>query len=63
MLIEEAMKNAMPALSNCMVIGDKRKFLSILFCLQVEINAETEIASNKLIGAALDTLKEISCRQ
>merc|ERR1712070_372307 len=24
-LIEEHMKNAMPALSNCMVIGDKRK--------------------------------------
>ena len=53
------MKNAMPALSNCMVIGDKRKFLSILFCLQVEVDAETGIASNKLTGAALDTSKEI----
>jgi len=58
-LIEEQMKIAMPALSNCMVIGDKRKFLSIVLCLQVEINVETGIASNKLTGVALDTCKEI----
>ena len=57
-LIEEAMKNAMPALSNCMVIGDKRKFLSILFCLQVEVG-DDGVASNKLTGAALDTSKQI----
>jgi len=58
-LIEDAMKGAMPALSNCMVIGDKRKFLSILFCLQVEIDPATGVASNKLTGVALDTSKEI----
>merc|ERR1739844_535261 len=58
-LIEEEMKDAMPALANCMTIGDKRKFLSILLCLQVEIDAETGEASNKLTGAALDTSKEI----
>merc|ERR1712038_669544 len=50
-LIEDNMKDAMPALSNCMVIGDKRKFLSILFCLQVEVDVST--------GVALDTSKEI----
>ncbi len=57
-LIEDAMKDAMPALSNCMVIGDKRKFLSILFCLHVEMD-ENGQATNKLTGAALDTSKEI----
>merc|ERR1712130_137314 len=57
-LIEDAMKDAMPALSNCMVIGDKRKFLSILFCLQVEIS-EDGVATNKLTGEALDTSKRI----
>jgi long-chain-fatty-acid--CoA ligase ACSBG len=57
-IIEEAMKEAMPALSNCMVIGDKRKFLSILFCLHVEIG-EDGVASNKLTGEALDTSKRI----
>jgi long-chain-fatty-acid--CoA ligase ACSBG len=58
-LIEEEMKAAMPALSNCMVIGDKRKFLSILFCLQVEIDEETGQPTNKLTGHALETSKEI----
>ena len=57
-IIEDAMKAAMPALSNCMVIGDKRKFLSILFCLHVEIDENGE-ATTKLTGAALDTSKEI----
>lgn len=61
-LIEEAMKEAMPALSNCMVIGDKRKFLSILFCLQVEIGEDDGIASNKLAGVALDTSKKIGSK-
>lgn len=58
-LIEEQMKEAMPALSNCMTIGDKRKFLTILFCLHVEIDEETGIPTNKLAGHALDASKEI----
>jgi hypothetical protein len=29
------------ALSNAMVVGDKRKFLAVLFCLQVEIDDES----------------------
>merc|ERR1712038_90871 len=57
-LIEEEMKSAMSALSNCVVIGDKRKFLSILFCLHVEMN-EDGSATNKLTGEALETSKAI----
>lgn len=57
-LIEEEMKRAMPALSNCVVIGDKRKFLSILFCLHVEIN-EDGTATNKLTGPALEVCEKI----
>jgi long-chain-fatty-acid--CoA ligase ACSBG len=57
-LIEEELKVAMPALSNAMVIGDKRKFLTVLLCLQVEI-VDEGVASNKLTGKALDTSKEI----
>lgn len=48
----------MPALSNCMVIGDKRKFLSILYCLQVEVGDDA-VPTNKLTGAALDASKNI----
>merc|ERR1711976_150344 len=62
-LIEEEMKAAMPAISNCMVIGDKRKFLTMLICLQVEIDTETGVPSNKLTGHALDTSKEIGSMQ
>ena len=58
-LIEEKMKEAMPALSNCMTIGDKRKFLTILFCLLVEIDEDTGIPSAKLTGEALETSKKI----
>mmetsp|Transcript_26973 Transcript_26973/g.41814 ORF Transcript_26973/g.41814 Transcript_26973/m.41814 type:complete len:665 (+) Transcript_26973:133-2127(+) len=57
-LIEAEFKLAMPALSNCMVIGDKRKFLSILLCLLVEVDEEG-VASDKLTGEALDTSKKI----
>jgi len=57
-LIEDQFKAAMPALSNCMVIGDKRKFLSILLCLTVEID-ENGTATNKLTGRALEVGKEI----
>jgi long-chain-fatty-acid--CoA ligase ACSBG len=58
-LIEEQLKAAMPALSNAMVIGDKRKFLTVLLCLQVEIDTDEGIASNKLTGHALETCTAI----
>lgn len=60
-LIENELKKAMPALSNAMVIGDKRKFLTVLLCLEVEIDADGS-ASNKLTGAALLTSQQIGSR-
>jgi len=54
-IIEEQMKDAMPALSNCMVVGDKRKFLSMLCCLHVEIDDDNGLPTNKLSDKALDT--------
>jgi long-chain-fatty-acid--CoA ligase ACSBG len=58
-IIEEQMKDAMPALSNCMVIGDKRKFLSMLCCLHVEINDDDGLPTNKLSDKSLDTSIDI----
>ena len=55
------MKNAMPALANCMVIGDKRKFLSILFCLMVEVG-EDGLPTNILTGEALETSQQIGSK-
>ena len=57
-LIEEELKDAMPALANAMVIGDKRKFLTVLLCLQVEQDANGN-PTDKLAGGALETSKTI----
>jgi len=57
-LIEEHVKDALPAISNVMVIGDKRKFLTALLCLQVEVDADGA-PTDRLAGHALDTGKEI----
>jgi long-chain-fatty-acid--CoA ligase ACSBG len=52
-LIENEFKAAMLAISNAMVIGDRRKFLSILLTLKTEVDLETGIPTNVL---AKDTL-------
>lgn len=52
-LIENEMKAAMPCVSNVMVIGDKRKFLSMVVSLKVEIDLETMTPTDDL---AKDTL-------
>ncbi|XP_077391045.1 long-chain-fatty-acid--CoA ligase ACSBG2 isoform X2 [Festucalex cinctus] len=44
---EDAVKEAMPLISNAMLIGDKRKFLSMLLTIKCEVNAD---------GAPLDEL-------
>jgi len=58
-LIENEFKLAMPALSNCMVIGDKRKYLTICLCLLVDIDVDTGMPTDKLTGEALETSKKI----
>ena len=57
-LIEEQMERAMPAISNCMVVGDKRKYLVLLICLHVEVSSDGK-PTNKLTGSALRVGKEL----
>lgn len=33
-LVESTLKHEIPILSNCMVVGDRKKFLGVLLCLQ-----------------------------
>ncbi|GAX25843.1 long-chain-fatty-acid--CoA ligase ACSBG [Fistulifera solaris] len=57
-LIETEIKHAMAAVSNAMVIGDKRKFLTVLISLHVEVSSNG-VPSSKLAGISLDTCKDI----
>ena len=51
--IENEMKAAMPALSNCMVVGDKRKYLAMLVSLKTEVDPVTALPLDTLAPDAL----------
>jgi long-chain-fatty-acid--CoA ligase ACSBG len=57
--IEGEMKNEMPALANCLVIGDKRKYLTMLISLKCEVDVETNIPTDILAPMSLHVGKEI----
>lgn len=44
--IEDTFKHIIPVLSNVMVIGDRKKFLSALFCLRTTANEDTSPTNN-----------------
>ncbi|XP_041852220.1 long-chain-fatty-acid--CoA ligase ACSBG1 isoform X2 [Melanotaenia boesemani] len=56
--IEEAIKKELPIISNAMLIGDKRKFLSMLLTLKCCSNAETMEPTEELSMEAVEF-----CRQ
>jgi long-chain-fatty-acid--CoA ligase ACSBG len=58
-LIENEMKAAMVALSNCMVVGDKKKFLTMLISVKTEVDLETMLPTNKLAADSLHIGKQI----
>jgi long-chain-fatty-acid--CoA ligase ACSBG len=52
-LIENEMKAAMLAISNCMVVGDRMKYLAMLVSLKCEVNPETGEPTDKLAADSL----------
>lgn len=52
-LIENEMKGEMIALSNCMVVGDKKKFLTMMVSVKVVVDPETGLPTDKLAPDAL----------
>ncbi|KAG6963742.1 hypothetical protein JG688_00008013 [Phytophthora aleatoria] len=58
-LIENEIKAELPALSNVIVIGEKRNYLTFLCSLRVESDAATGAPTDKLDKVALAVAKEI----
>eukprot|EP00095_Tigriopus_kingsejongensis_P001487 snap_masked-scaffold124_size330879-processed-gene-1.10 protein:Tk01487 transcript:snap_masked-scaffold124_size330879-processed-gene-1.10-mRNA-1 annotation:"long-chain-fatty-acid-- ligase acsbg2" len=61
-LIEDVLKKELPCLSNTMVIGDRKKFLSCLLTLKVEVDVDTLEPKPELAAGALDWCKEIGSK-
>jgi long-chain-fatty-acid--CoA ligase ACSBG len=57
--IEDAIRSLMPAVSNAVVIGDKKKYLSVLLWLKVEPNDDGSFGDN-LSAAALSQVRSSS---
>ena len=58
-LIENQMKAAMLALSNCMVVGDRQKYLAMFISLKTDVNPETGEPTDVLAKDTLFVGKEI----
>jgi long-chain-fatty-acid--CoA ligase ACSBG len=57
--IEENIKENLPLVSQAMVIGDKRKFLSVLLTLQVVIDVDTGAPTEQLTALAQKYCKDL----
>jgi long-chain-fatty-acid--CoA ligase ACSBG len=57
-LIEDTLKEELPILSNAMVIGDRRKFLTVLLTLRVNVDSDG-VPTDKLDAKALSICSEI----
>ncbi|XP_033634733.1 long-chain-fatty-acid--CoA ligase ACSBG2-like isoform X1 [Asterias rubens] len=57
--IEDSILNETAILSNCMLIGDQRKFLSIIVTLKVKIDEASQESTEDLNGEALAICKKL----
>ncbi|KAI8499360.1 medium-chain fatty acid-CoA ligase [Branchiostoma belcheri] len=58
-LIEDTVKEELPIISNAMLIGDKRKFLSCLLTPKVEMDVETGAPTDQLTQQAIDFCRKV----
>ncbi|XP_027523944.1 long-chain-fatty-acid--CoA ligase ACSBG2 isoform X2 [Corapipo altera] len=60
--IEDAVKNAVPIISNAMLVGDKAKFLSMLLTLKCKVDAETGEPGDELTPEALEYCQKLGSK-
>ncbi|KAG8594021.1 hypothetical protein GDO81_001033 [Engystomops pustulosus] len=60
--IEDAIKEQIPIISNVMVIGDKRKFLSMLLTLKCNVNLDTGEPEDELTTEAIEFCQKIGSK-
>ncbi|CAJ0965332.1 unnamed protein product [Ranitomeya imitator] len=60
--IEDAIKEHIPIISNVMVVGDKRKFLSMLLTLKCNVNFDTGEPEDELTTEALEFCQKIGSK-
>ncbi|XP_078054539.1 long-chain-fatty-acid--CoA ligase ACSBG2 isoform X1 [Mustelus asterias] len=60
--IEEAVKQCLPIISNAMLIGDKRKFLSMLLTLKCNVNNETGEPQDNLTEDAIQFCQKLGSK-
>ncbi|XP_068599569.1 long-chain-fatty-acid--CoA ligase ACSBG2 [Brachionichthys hirsutus] len=58
-LIEDAVKEALPLISNAMLIGDKRKFLSMLLTVKSQVDAESGDPEDELTPDAIEICRKL----
>ena len=61
-LIENEMKAAMPALSNVMVVGDRKKYLAMIVSLKTEVDLDSGCPTDALSADTLYMCKEIGSK-
>lgn len=57
--IEDTVKEELHIISNCMLIGDKKKFLAILLTLKTEVDEATMMPTDKLTAAAIEWCRSV----
>ncbi|KAJ8389604.1 hypothetical protein AAFF_G00118410 [Aldrovandia affinis] len=57
--IEDAVKEALPLVSNAMVVGDQRKFLSMLITIKCKMNGDTGAPEDELTEEAVELCRRL----
>jgi len=60
-LIEQTIKKELPCISNAQLIGDRRKFLSVLLTLKTEMDADSGAPKDELTQEVKNWCKELGC--